>query len=94
MGLTIVINGQNRSFEELQAPVTLASLIGELNLKGDRIAVECNGEIVEREQWAGTKIESGDQLEIVHFVGGGSRDCGEAPEDGAADLIPRRLPPA
>ena len=71
MGLTLAINGQSRSFEELES-ATLASLIKALQLKGDRIAVEYNGEIVERSRWTETKVNSGDRLEIVHFVGGGS----------------------
>jgi thiamine biosynthesis protein ThiS len=72
MGLTVAINGQSRSFEELEPRAALASLIGALSLKGDRIAVERNGEIVERARWMETTVESGDRLEIVHFVGGGS----------------------
>ena len=71
MGLTLAINGQSRSFEELES-ATLASLIKALQLKGDRIGVEYNGELVERSRWTETKVNSGDRLEIVHFVGGGS----------------------
>ena len=71
MGLAIVVNGSDRTFENLHAPVTLAAIIEELHLKGDRIAVERNGAIVERARWAETEIEPGDRLEIVHFVGGG-----------------------
>jgi sulfur carrier protein len=40
-------------------------------LKGDRIAVEHNGQIVQRARWSDTPIASGDRLEVVHFVGGG-----------------------
>ena len=73
MGLTLVvtINGQDRSFAKLTAPVSLARVIEELELKGDRIAVEHNGEIVERTRWVSRPVASGDRLEIVHFVGGG-----------------------
>ena len=35
-------------------------------------AVERNLEIVSRRQWNETLIETGDRLEVVHFVGGGS----------------------
>jgi thiamine biosynthesis protein ThiS len=71
MSLTIAINGEGRCFEALEAPVSLADVIGELRLQGDRIAVERNGEIVERRRWADTGVGPGDRLEIVHFVGGG-----------------------
>jgi sulfur carrier protein len=71
MSLTLVINGQNRSFDNLTPPVSLAQVIAAMELKGDRIAVEHNGQIVQRAQWADTTISSGDRLEVVHFVGGG-----------------------
>jgi sulfur carrier protein len=67
--MTLTINGESRTFEGLS---TLAALIDALNLKGDRVAVELNREIVSRAQWESTPIKDGDKLEIVHFVGGGS----------------------
>jgi sulfur carrier protein len=78
MSFTLVLNGQNREFANLTAPVSLAQLIGELALKADRVAVELNGEIVERSRWPETALSSGDRLEVVHFVGGGVE--GEDPE--------------
>ena len=67
MAVKIVINGQEQSF----APTTLAMLVEQLGMKQDRVAVERNRNIVPREQWATTQLADGDQLEIVHFVGGG-----------------------
>jgi len=46
-------------------------LIDELGMKGDRVAVELNRQIVPRAQWNDTRLQDGDRLEIVHFVGGG-----------------------
>ena len=40
-------------------------------MKGDRVAVELNREIVPRARWIDTSLKDGDRLEIVHFVGGG-----------------------
>jgi sulfur carrier protein len=71
MSLTLTINGQNREFAGLTPPVTLAKVIAEMNLQGDRIAVEHNGEITQRARWANVSITPGDRLEVVHFVGGG-----------------------
>jgi sulfur carrier protein len=71
MSLAIVVNGSDSTFENLGAPASLAEVIGELRLKGDRIAVERNGQIVARGRWVDTQVEPGDRLEIVHFVGGG-----------------------
>jgi sulfur carrier protein len=46
-------------------------LIADLGLQGDRVAIEHNGNIVPRGEWANTSLADGDRLEIVHFVGGG-----------------------
>lgn len=70
--LTIQLNGQPRTFSELGSPTDLASLIITLGLKGDRIAVEHNGDIVSRSAWDQALVSEGDRLEIVHFVGGGT----------------------
>jgi len=65
--MKIVINGQEQTY----ASITLAVLIEQLGMKQDRVAVELNRNIVPRSQWAETNLAEGDQLEIVHFVGGG-----------------------
>jgi sulfur carrier protein len=71
MSLRVILNGQPRSFDSLQRSASLEQLIGELGLKGDRVAVEVNGEIVPRASWVQTAVAEGDRLEVVHFVGGG-----------------------
>jgi sulfur carrier protein len=72
MGLRLTINGVAREFDRLASPATVALVVAELGLKSDRIAVEHNGEIAARDRWASAAVESGDRLEIVHFVGGGA----------------------
>jgi len=85
--MRLVINGEERDFASLEAgalppasttpgstapaAATLASLIEELGMKADRVAVELNREIVPRSHWGATALHQGDRLEIVHFVGGG-----------------------
>jgi sulfur carrier protein len=64
----LFINGDEKAFAE---PLSLAELIEQLGMKGDRVAVELNREIVARAYWTETKLNDGDRLEIVHFVGGG-----------------------
>lgn len=68
--MTLQINGQPRSFSE-PVPSTLDQVLLQLGMKADRVAVERNGEIVPRTQWSETTVQSGDRLEVVHFVGGG-----------------------
>jgi len=72
MGLSIIVNGQERILSNLPSPTRLAEVIRELEFQGDRIAVEHNGNIAQRQTWNEVSIASGDRLEIVHFVGGGA----------------------
>jgi sulfur carrier protein len=72
MPLLVILNGQNRTFEDLATPVPLDAVIERMDLKADRIAVEHNGEIAPRAGWTKVWVSSGDRLEIVHFVGGGA----------------------
>jgi sulfur carrier protein len=71
MALTVILNGQSRSFDALEEAANLEQLVVELGLKGDRVAIEHNGEIAPRSNWAQTVLRGGDRLEVVHFVGGG-----------------------
>jgi thiamine biosynthesis protein ThiS len=66
--MRLVINAEERNL----TASTLDALIEELGMKGDRVAVELNREIVPRTNWSATSLKDGDRLEIVHFVGGGS----------------------
>jgi sulfur carrier protein len=67
--MQLIINGKPRSFEATSFSV--ANLVTTLELEGKRLAIECNGEIVPRSQFAETKLADGDKLEIVGAVGGG-----------------------
>lgn len=64
----IFVNGEHK---DCRAGLLLAELIAQLGMKGDRVAVELNHEIVPRAEWSDTELHEGDRLEIVHFVGGG-----------------------
>lgn len=66
--MILKINGENH---ELPDGLTLSELIERLDMKADRLAIELNRDIVARPKWAETTLNNGDQLEIVHFVGGG-----------------------
>jgi thiamine biosynthesis protein ThiS len=59
-------------FREFKDPLTLSALVELLGLKPDRVAVELNRSIVQREHWPETDLREGDRLEMVQFVGGGS----------------------
>ena len=67
--IQLTINGNSREFDVAQ--FTVAELVEKLGLVGKRLAIERNGEIVPRSQFAETALNSGDKLEIVGAVGGG-----------------------
>lgn len=62
------LNGQQI---HLQAPVALQALLEEHGYHSLRIAVEHNGDIVPKSDYATTMITDDDTLEVVSFVGGG-----------------------
>lgn len=66
--ISLTINGTPRRFDR---PLSCAELVNQLDLAGKRIAMERNGEIVPRSQFAGCVLQDGDRLEIVAAVGGG-----------------------
>ena len=67
--MQLTINGKPRSFDA--SNFSVADLVGQLNLEDKRLAIECNGEIVPRSQFAEVHLVDGDKLEIVGAVGGG-----------------------
>jgi len=71
--MQLLINGQPHTFSELKETSSIQDLLDLLGLKGDRIALEQNGEIISRQKWAETRLSENDKIEIVHFVGGGAR---------------------
>jgi sulfur carrier protein len=70
-GVDVRINGRE---ESVPPNLNLVQLVAHLGLKGNRIAIEVNRKIVKRDRWTDCAVQSGDVIEIVHFVGGGSRE--------------------
>lgn len=68
-GPSIVVNGDERP---LGSGATILTLLGELELDPRTVAVERNGTVLKRADFAATELRSGDRLEIVRFVQGGS----------------------
>jgi sulfur carrier protein len=66
--MELKINGETRGFPD---NLNVSAVIAHLGMKTDRVAVELNQAIVPRSHWETTTLKDGDQLEIVHFVGGG-----------------------
>jgi len=66
--VSIIVNGEHR---RVAAGITLAQLASELGLVAEKVAVERNLEVVPRSTLGQVIVRDGDELEIVHFVGGG-----------------------
>jgi thiazole synthase len=66
--ISIRVNGEHR---RLAAGLSLADLARELGLEPSKVAVERNLAVVPRSTLAQVMLEDGDDIEIVHFVGGG-----------------------
>ncbi len=66
--MQIQLNGEPR---EAIDNSTLADLVNALELTGKRIAIEVNEELVPRSEHASHTLHSGDNVEIVHAIGGG-----------------------
>src|SRR5215470_517346 len=68
MKIEIRLNGEA---QELPASLNIAQLLEHFDLPKDRVAVERNRSIVPRLHWESVAVGQGDELEVVHFVGGG-----------------------
>ncbi len=69
--MNITVNGEPR---QVSADCTVATLLAELDIKAEGVAVERNMEILSREGFSEASLEAGDTIEIIRFVGGG---CGQ-----------------
>jgi thiamine biosynthesis protein ThiS len=64
----VFVNGEQRQAPQGQS---VLDLILSLDIPAERVAVEFNRVILRKELWASTTLQGGEQIEIVHFVGGG-----------------------
>jgi thiamine biosynthesis protein ThiS len=65
----IVVNGTPRAAADGS---TVASLLEELAIRPERVAVERNQDIVPKERFGDVALAEGDRIEIIQFVGGGA----------------------
>ena len=66
--VTFKLNGKNVDFP---SELTISQLLAGKDLKAQLVVVEINGAIVARASFDDVVLRSGDEVEIVHFVGGG-----------------------
>ncbi|MCG6861192.1 MAG: sulfur carrier protein ThiS [Chromatiaceae bacterium] len=66
--MQIILNGNPT---EIPDGTNMAALIERLELKGQRLAVEVNEELVPRSRFGDQRLTDSDRVEIIHAVGGG-----------------------
>jgi thiamine biosynthesis protein ThiS len=64
------INGTEKQFRD-GLPETLVDLLNLLGINQATVVAEINGKIIEKENFAQTRLRSGQSVELVRFVGGG-----------------------
>ena len=68
--MNFILNGKA---QEIKDSITIWELLSEKLINHNTVVVEHNGEILDNTQWQKTLINQDDNLEVLKFVGGGSR---------------------
>ena len=68
MVISVYVNGTKT---DISQNTSLRALLNQLEIAGEKVAVERNLEIVPKSLYAETILTDGDRLEVVHFIGGG-----------------------
>jgi len=66
--MRITLNGEPR---EMADGHSVASLLADLGIPAERVAVELNLKVVDRQTFPGTPLREGDRVEVIGFIGGG-----------------------
>ena len=66
--IKIRLNGKNKNIIE---GYMLYDLVNELDLPLKKVAIELNREIVDKKKIKKIKLNNKDNIEVVHFIGGG-----------------------
>lgn len=69
--MQILVNGERR---DATLGTTVDDLLRELEIHSDRVAVEVNLEVLDRQEFARRGLRDGDRIEIISFIGGGSAE--------------------
>ena len=61
----------NGDLYEINNGTSLNELLNKLKIEKNKVAIEVNGEIVERKKYSDLILNKNDKVEIVQFIGGG-----------------------
>tara|TARA_B110000438_G_C15332683_1_gene444405 strand:- start:312 stop:530 length:219 start_codon:yes stop_codon:yes gene_type:complete len=61
----------NGASYEVISGTNLDQLLNKLKIQKNKVAIEVNGEIIEKNKYPNLILGKDDKVEIVHFIGGG-----------------------
>ena len=56
---------------EINIGINLSELLNKLKIQKNKVAIEVNGQIVEKNKYPNLTLNKNDKVEIVYFIGGG-----------------------
>ena len=66
--MNITCNGEQKAVDN---DISLNDLVLSLELNPQSLVAELNGKIIEQPQFSDKKLQDGDRIELIRFVGGG-----------------------
>ncbi|MCD5407638.1 MAG: sulfur carrier protein ThiS [Desulfotomaculum sp.] len=66
--IAININGKKETLDE---EISLLEFLNAKNIDLNAVVIEYNFEVIDRTSWQEIVLKAADNLEILHFVGGG-----------------------
>lgn len=69
MAIRVTINGEE---EEIAKGLTVAEVLEAKKVRPELVAVELNGEMVDKERYGSIVLKNSDSLEFLHYMAGGN----------------------
>lgn len=66
--IKVTVNGR---LSQIESEMSVEQLLGTVEVPPNYLAVEVNGDVVPREDYAASMVGAGDEIEVVTLVGGG-----------------------
>jgi sulfur carrier protein len=64
----MLLNGESKEFKD---NITVSELLEELKINPDKVVVEVDREIIDKNEYSIKKLRSASEVELIRFVGGG-----------------------
>jgi len=69
--IQVVVNGEGRELGRVQTVQEFLALEG---IKEELVSIQLNGEFVRKERFAEVRLNDGDELKVLYFMGGGAQE--------------------